>query len=361
MRASRPSRRRRMLAVPAIALTALFATGCSADSWPQLAESSPTPSPSATVIAPENQKPPAVAESQAKRILQDVAATVTEADAAMDIELAATRLDGPALAARTTEYALRTAVPETPVPTAIPTDDVEVVLPEATDRWPRTVLMLSKSAGDDTVPPVVLTMTQQDPWSGYKVTNMAEMSADAAFPEVAAAWLGTSMVPDDSAFLSMPPGELAESFADVVDAGEQSASYGLFDDLALNLATSIRDSRQAVVQNLADNGAAETSQTAFDIIPADAPPVSLATLGSGAIVSVSLIDTETVTPTSADAVIRFGDNAQAKALTGVEESAKGVTTKYEFQLFFSVPSQGSTEQIRLLAVRQDLLSVEVIK
>ena len=361
MRATTTDRRRRLLALPALAVTALLASGCSPDSWPQFGEGTPSPSPSATVIAPENQKPPAVTESQAKRILQEVSTTLSDADAAMDIALAGTRLDGPALTARTTEYALRTALPETPVPAVIPTDDVEVVLPEATDRWPRTVLLLSKDAADDTVPPVILTMTQQDPWSSYKVTNMAEMSADAVFPEVAAPWLGTSLVPDDSAFLSLPPSELAATFADIVDAGETSASYGLFDEISQNLAQSIRDSRQAVVQNLADNGAAETSQTAFDIIPADSAPVSMATLDSGAIVAVSLVDTESVTPTSADAVIRFGDNAQAKALTGVTESAKGVTTKYEFQLFFSVPSQGSTEQIRLLAVRQDLLSVEVIK
>ncbi|MFV1050306.1 hypothetical protein QML16_29765, partial [Klebsiella pneumoniae] len=128
-----------------------------------------------------------------------------------------------------------------------PTDDVEVVLPEATDRWPRTVLMLSKSTGDDTVPPVVLTMTQADPWSNYKVTNMAEMSADAAFPEVAASWLGTSLVPADSAFLSVPPDEVAAAFADVVDNGEKSESYGQFDELALNLAKSITDSRQSLV------------------------------------------------------------------------------------------------------------------
>ncbi|MFJ4174278.1 glycosyl transferase [Microbacterium sp. NPDC089696] len=356
-----PTPRRRLLAIPALALTAVIATGCSADSWPQFGEGTPTPSPSATVIAPENQKPPAVTEAQAKRILEEVSSTLADADTAMDIELAKTRMDGPALAARTTEYALRSAVPETPVPTVIPTDDVEVVLPEATDRWPRTVLMLSQSTGDDTVPPVILTMTQQDPWSPYKVTNIAEMSADAVFPDVAAAWLGTSLVPADSAFLSLQPGQLAAAFADVVDAGDASASHGLFDDTALNLAKSIQDSRQTVVQNLADSGAAETSQTSFDIVPADSAPVSMTTLGSGAIVAVSLIDSESVTPTSADAVIRFDQNAQAKALTGVTESAKGVTTKYEFQLFFSVPAQGSTEQIKLLAVHQDLLSVEVIK
>lgn len=361
MRVNRPARRVRLLALPALALTAVLATGCSAESWPQFGEGTPTPSPSATVIAPENQKPPAVAEGQAKRILEEASATIADADSAMDLDLAKTRLDGPALAARTTEYELRTALPDTVAPAGIPTDDFEVILPEATDRWPRTVLMLAKSDGDDTVPPVLLTMTQQDPWSNYKITNIAEMSADAVFPQVAATWLGTSMVPDDSAFLSIPPGELAETFADVVDAGEKSPSYGLFDELSQNLAQSIRDSRQAVVQNLADNGAADTSKTAFDMIPSDSAPVSMTTLDSGAIVSVSLIDTEKVTPTSSDAVIRFGDNAQAKALTGVTESAKGVTTTYEFQVFFSVPAQGSTEQIRLLAVRQDLLSVEVIK
>jgi len=362
VRAARPKRRRlRLLALPALGVTVLLAAGCSAESWPQLTDSAATPSPTPTVIAPDNQKPPAVTESQATRILNNISATLVEADTNMDIDLAATRLDGPALTARTTEYALRTALPETTPPAAIPTDKVEVVLPEATDRWPRTVLLLSKSTSDDTVPPVILTATQQDPWSNYKVSNIAEMSADVALPEVAASWLGTSLVPADSAFLSVPPSELAAAFADVVDTGETSASYGLFDEQALALATSIRDSRQAVVQTLADNGAAETSSAAFDMAPTADAPVSMTTLDSGAIVSVALTDAETIAPTSADAVIRFGDNAQAKALTGVSESAKGVETTYEFQLFFSVPAQGSSEQIRLLAVRQDLVSVKVIK
>lgn len=361
MRGEGPARRRRLLALPALGLTAVLAAGCSADSWPQLGDASASPSPSPTVVAPDNQKPPAVTEAQAKRILKTASETVVEADSALDIDLAATRLDGPALAARTTEYALRANIADKALPAAIPTDDVEVVLPEATDLWPRTVLMLSKSTGDDTVPPVLLTMTQADPWSNYTISNMAEMSADAVFPEVAATWLGTSLVPSDSAFLTMPPAELAPAFADVVDEGEKSEFYGQFDELALSLAQSITDSRQAVVKGLADKGAADTSTAAFDMLPSDDEPISMTTLDSGAIVAVSLMDTETVTPTSSDVVIRFGDNAEAKALTDATESAKGVETTYEFQLFFSVPAQGSTEQIRLLAVHQDLLSVKVIK
>jgi hypothetical protein len=356
----RVERRRRRLTLPALALATVVMTGCSAESWPQFSSETASPTPTPTVIAPENQKPPAVTEKQAERILQSISETLATADADRDLDLAATRLDGTALAGRSTDYKLRGAIADRPVPAAIPTDRVEILLPQATDAWPRTVLMLSKSS-DDTVAPVILTMTQQDQWSNYKVTNIAETQASVEVPNLAPAWAGTTLVPPDLTFLALAPGDLAEAFADVVDAGEKSTYYDLFDEVALELATSIQQSRQTVVQALADNGAAETSKAAFGIAPTDQEPVSMATLDSGAIVAVSLVDSETITPTSSDAVIKFGDNAEAKALTGVEESAKGVKTTYGLQLFFSVPTSVSGEQIRLLAVHQDLLNVEVIK
>ncbi|MGM7677608.1 glycosyl transferase [Microbacterium sp. A94] len=354
--------RRRLLALPALGVAALLFAGCSGDSWPQFDSATPSPTPSPTVVTPENQKPPAVTEAQASRILQEISTTLSEADTALDIDLAATRLDGAPLDARRTDYTLRGTLTDRPLPAIIPTDTIEVLLPQATDTWPRTVLALSKSKTDETLPPVVLTMTQNDPWANYKVTNIAEMQASAEVPQLAPAWLGTSLITDNAAaFLALTPDEVAAAFADVVDAGESSESYELFDPVAITLAESIKASRDAVVQSLVDNGAAETSSTAFDITPSSAEPTALATLDSGAIVAVSLVDSETIAPTSDDAVIRFGDNAEAKTLTGVEEASKGVVTTYGLQLFFSVPSQGSTAQVRLLAVDQDILNVEVIK
>nr|WP_206705999.1 glycosyl transferase [Microbacterium ginsengiterrae] len=354
--------RRRLLVLPALGLAGLLFAGCSSDSWPQFGEATPTPTPTPTVITPENQKPPAVTEAQASRILQDISATLEEADAAMDIDLAATRLEGLALDARKTDYALRKSLTDRPLPAVIPTDAIEVLLPQATDAWPRTVLVLSKSKSDDTAPPVILTMTQADPWSDYKVTDIAEMQASTEVPQLAPAWLGTSVITENAAaFLTLAPDEIAAAFADVVDSGEESEYYSAFDPVTIALAESIISSRDAVTQALVDNGAAETSSASFDIEPTDQPPVALATLDSGAIVAVSLVDSESITPTSDDAVIRFGDNAEAKTLTGAEEASKGVVTTYGLQLFFSVPSQGSTEQIRLLAVHQDILNVEVIK
>ncbi len=252
MRVAPAPRRRRMLALPVLGAHGHPRRRVLVGFWPQLGEASPTPSPSPTVIAPENQKPPAVTEAQAKRILKSLAGTVSEADGGARPRPSLHTFRG--TGARCADHRVCPADRSSRtrrLPRAIPTDDVEVVLPESTDQWPRTVLMLSKT-GDDTVPPVVLTMTQADPWSNYKVSNIAEMSADAVFPEVAAAWLGTSLVPSDSAFLTIAPADLAATFADVVDQGEQSESYDTFDDLALSYAKSITDSRQAVIQALAD-------------------------------------------------------------------------------------------------------------
>ncbi|UJP11164.1 glycosyl transferase [Microbacterium sp. KUDC0406] len=358
-RTAQPLLRRLAVAIPAIGLTAVLATGCTADSWPQFdASSSPTPTP--TVVAPDNQKPPAVTEAQASRILKDIAKTVTEADEARDVELATTRLDGAVLQARATDYALGAKNAKLGIPAPLPADKVEVVLPQAADAWPRTVLMLTK-ANDEKVPPVIFTMTQADPWSNYRIGTMSDMQASAQLPKLAPAWLGTTLVPPDSTFLMMPPNEVAAAFSSVVDEGAKSPHLGEFDEASQKQAEAIVASRAALVKGIADKGAAKTTKVAFDMTPSTFAPVSLATLDSGAIVSVSVVDTQTVTPTTPDAVIKFDGNPEAEALTGAKEAKKGVRTTYGMQLFFAVPAQGASAQIQLLAFHQNILKVEIIK
>ncbi|GAA3945699.1 glycosyl transferase [Microbacterium soli] len=353
--------RRGALALPALVLTGLLATGCTADSWPQPDAASPTPTASPTVVAPENQKQPVVSEKQGQRIVGEIASTLTRADDELDADLAETRLDGAALAGRQTEYTLRERIEGRDTPLVSPLGKVKILLPEATESWPRTVLALTVAEDDETKPPVMLTMTQTDPWANYRVTAMGDMPASGAFPKVAPAWLGTTRVPAESAFLSLAPAELSGAYSDYVDAGDKSEFAGLFDDMAAEFAQSVRDSRAAVVKKAADAGAAKTSKAEFAMTPSDYEPMSLATLDSGAVVAVSVIDTQTVKPTTSDAVIRFGGDEPAKALTGVKEAAKGYITRWGIQLFFAVPAQGSNQQIRLLAYHQDLMNVEVIK
>ena len=76
--------------------------------------------------------------------------------------------------------------------------------------------------------------------------------------------------------------------------------------------------------------------------------MALQTLESGAIVSVNLNETETVTPTTPDAVIKVDGNPIVSTLTGVTQSATGFSTTYSDQLFFYVPAAGSNERIQFL-------------
>ncbi len=356
---TRRSRRNLRLALPALGLSTLLLAGCSPDFWPRIPEA-PEPSPSATVVAPENQQAPAVTESQAAGILRRLAATIAEADETRDADLLALRMSGAPLQERLTDYALRAKIEDRALPAAIPTDRIRILLPQAQEAWPRTVLLLAEDATDTATAPVILILVQDDPWQAYRVTYLAEMQAAAELPDLAPAWLGGQLVPPDSPFLRMPPENLAAAFAEVVDTGAASEYFGIFDEATLALVDSIVASREGVVTALADHGAAKTSKVEFEMRLSGSAPISLSTLDSGAIVAIDLIDWEKVAPTTSFAVIEL-KNEEAKALTGVGEAAKGVETTYSLQLFFAMPSTGSTDPIRLLAVHQKLLSVEVIR
>ncbi|MDQ4213290.1 glycosyl transferase [Microbacterium capsulatum] len=359
-RASAPRRRRALLLVPAVGVAAALLSGCTPDIWPHPAVS-PTPKPTTTQAAEVGQQAPAVTDAQAARILGSISATLADADKKLDTNLAGTRLDGPALDARKTAYAVRGSVGDFALPASIPADKIKILVPQAYDSWPRTVLMLVDHGADQKVAPLILTMTQKDPWSEYKIGYVAEMQASAKLPDMAPAWLGAKLTPPDSPFLVAEPKKLGADFADVIDNGDKSSSYKLFDKTALDFVKAVQDSRASVQKALKDANADSTSSLSFAASAGTAVPVAMSSIDSGAIVSVTVQDSQTIKPTSADAVIKLDKNPSAKALTGVDSSAKGFVSVYGVQLFFSVPAQGSNAKITLLAASQQLLSVTEIK
>lgn len=357
--------RRGFIVFPAVAISALLFAGCSSDAWPQLGgAASPSPSPSETVIVPEGQQQPAVTQAQAERILADVAATVVEADEAKDAELAATRLAGAALAERKTDYKLRAAIKDREPMPSIPAKPLAVLLPQQYDGWPRTVMSIVYDKDDATVAPTIMLMTQQDPWSEYKVGYLANLEASAELPGVAPADIGAIQVQPDSPFLVIEPGDLAAAYADVLNKGDQSEYAGLFDLANDHFHASVADKRSQQLEAFNKTGK-KTATLTFSSTVGPEAPLALATLESGAIVAVNINETDTVKPTNKDAVIKLNDknnpNPTVKTLTGVDQSATGFTTTYSDQLFFYVPGQGSTEKIRLLGYSSNILSAAVIK
>ncbi|GAA1965255.1 glycosyl transferase [Microbacterium deminutum] len=351
------SGRRAFAVLPVVAVSALLFSGCSADSWPQLGQSA-TPTPTATVIVPEGQQAPAVTKAQAERIISRVAHTAAKADDARDESLAATRLDGTVLAARATNYALRGSIADYKAPAPILTKPLEIVLPQAYDGWPRS--MMAVVDDQKTKTSSIMVLTQADAWSPYKLSYEASLEASTLMPDLAPTYIGATQVPPDSSFLVMPPNKVAAAYSDIINHGEKSKYFDMFEAQGDHLRDSIASDRKKRLDEF-NKTASNTGSLTFTSGPGAHDPFALATLESGAIVAVNVNETDTVKPTNSDAVIKLENNPTVKTLAGADQSATGFSTTFTDQIFFYVPGQGSNEKIRLLGYSSDILDAKVIK
>lgn len=352
------TRRRGFVVVPALLTGSLLFAGCSADAWPQL-ESTSTPSPSPTIVDVEDQQAPAVTEAQAGQILERISQTVAQADANLNADLAATRLGGAALAERRANYTLRTKFSDYPAIPAIPAGSLQIVLPQAFDGWPRTVLGVVQSDDAGATTSKIMMMTQDDPWANYKVVYTGDLGASTELPSLAPHYIGAAQVPPDSSFLVVAPDELAAAYADVLDKGSSSTHAGLFDEAGDKFAQNVASDRQSRLDQF-NQTATNTATLTFAASAGSEAPLALSTLESGAIVAVTVHETDTVTPANSDVVIKLDGNREVQGLTGVTESATGVSSTFADQLFFYVPAQGSTDKIRLLGSTSHIIDAKVL-
>ena len=349
--------RRSLIVIPAVAVSALLFAGCSAESWPVLG-GSPTPTPTETVLVQEGEQAPAVTEAQAARILDRIAATVADADAAVDIDLASSRLEGTPLAERATNYKLRAAIADYAAPAAIPTKPVFPLLPQAYEGWPRTVMAVVADEANKTAS--IMMLTQQDQWADYKLSYLASLEAETTMPDLAPAYIGAPGVQPDSPFLLMPPQDVATAYADILNHADDSEYAGMFESAGDQFRVGVAADRQKRLDVFNQTGTGTGSLT-FEAAAGATAPLALTTLESGAIVAVSLTETDIAKSTNPEAFIKTGDNRAVKMLTGLDQSLSGFTTTFSDQLFFYVPSQGSSEKIRLLGYASDILDAKEIK
>ncbi|MDR2294070.1 MAG: glycosyl transferase [Microbacterium sp.] len=352
--------RRSLIAIPALVVSGALLSGCTADAWPKFDEPTATPSATPTVIVPEDQETPSVTEQQAEKILDRIATTAAAADSSLSIDVASTRLSDAVLAARATNYTLRSTLPDVHALTAVPSKPYQIIVPEAKSGWPRTILAVWQDEADTTVAPRILIATQNDAWSPYKVSYLAQLEASAQTPNLAPAELGANLVRPDSSLLVMAPDQVAAAYSDVLDKGaasEFAPSFNLDVDTFLPKITA---GRQEQLNTFNATAEGQTGTLEFAARAGASAPVALMTVDNGAIVAVSVEETETSKPTVADAVIKLDGNPKVTALTGVTQSQTGFQTTYSDQLFFFVPGQSSGEKIRLLGFSSDILKAEVL-
>lgn len=351
--------RRAFIVLPVMLASAVALSGCTAESWPQVEASTPTPTPTPTVITPEDQKPPVLLESQATRILAQISESAAAADEAMDPAAAGERLGGPVLDARETNYTLRGAIAEYASPTAVP-ENWKVLLPQASDTWPRSFLAIYWDETQTAVPPAIMMVTQQDQWSDYKLEYSAEMEAGIELPKLAPTTIGATAVNPDNTFLQVAPAELGTMYADLIANGDQSEYADIYDLAGDTFREQLVAKRQEVLTTFQQSSTG-TGEMTFSTETTDEYTPALATLDSGAIVAVTINDVYSPRSTNTEASIKLGDDPIVSTLTGVSESKVGFKTTYQAQLFFYVPAQGSTEQIRLLGYSSSILGAEELK
>ncbi|GAA1000001.1 hypothetical protein [Subtercola frigoramans] len=354
---------------PALVLCVVAAGGVSVPAQGALADTATpvpvstdgTPAPSSTpsettgtptpVPTPESGPPPVVSETQLDAVLARVSATTTAADAASDATALAARVTGPALELRTATYKIRAADPSYPAPQVIPVGPASVVLPQATESWPRTVFAIAENT-DATVAPLSLMMVQDTPRSAYKVYYAIPLEPDTTLPPVAPATVGTSRLADDSKLLSITPADAATGYADILAVGDQSPYFDKFDATGDTLRTSVgvdyKNAKKAALPN--------TASIEFAKVAGAGEIISLATNQSGAIVALNIRESETVKVVEAGATV--SPEGGVKAASGVTSSTKGTEAIYDYQLLFYIPPSGDTSKVRLLGFAQGLLSAK---
>lgn len=348
---------RASVAVPVVLVGTLVLAGCSSDYWPQFGGSTATPTstPIATDLPGQGKDtpPPAVTGPQLDNIVNSIAKTASKADGTLDATLAATRFSGPALDARTGDYALRTKKSDAPAEQAIPSNSVSLALPEATNDWPRVVSAVVHDPKDSKAAPLDLVMIQKTPRDNYTVEYAIALEADANVPDLPPANIGTSIVPPDSKLLSVAPNKLADYYGDVLQNGDKSKYYNLFDSKTDKLAPQVGAAYKASqIANLP-----KTASLTFASQAGSDGPIAMATNDSGAIVATSLNEVSTLKPVEAGATVSTS-NPNVQALTGVTDSTKGLETTYGYQLLFYVPPAESKSKIVMLGFTQALLGAK---
>ncbi|WP_306231210.1 hypothetical protein [Agrococcus beijingensis] len=352
-----PRRKRRfgLLALPVVAVVGL--TGCGPQYWPS-AEPTAQPTGAPTPTSLEETLPPvALTENQFGRVLEATRAAVVEADAALNPDIAAQRLAGPALEARTTSYQVRTQNGEIAAVAGIADGEVELLLPQQTEIWPRSVMAIV-GWQDGTQAQSALTFQQADARSDYKLVYITTLASGVQLPAVASPTIGAASLPGDTPLLQRRPNEITAAYADVLLNGAESQFNAWFreegDALRAEIGRPAKDAQRALPEF-------ELSTLEWSAAEDEQAPILLVNNEGGALMASSFLETQRATP--ADEGVEIEAQAGAGILAGVQQSTRGIETTYQIQVLFSVPPADAPEgtQIQVVGYSQALVSAREVQ
>ncbi|KTR85404.1 hypothetical protein [Leucobacter chromiiresistens] len=385
-RAMRIGRRARR-AIPVLGIaTVLGLTGCSAEYWPQVGpkqvEETPTAQPSSIAPVP-------VTEAQLHRIVEQISAAANRGDDELDAAALEERFVDDALAQRTANYQIRSAVPDyAVVPPRITDEELDYALVQSTESWPRTAFITvasesgktdadaaadgtadgseDASAAEDeaasgadaaeqqTSPSLALILTQQSPQENFEVSRVIALRGGISMPQAAPAEDGTALLSNDIETLVLPPGQVGDAYAALLQNGTEAPEADLFDLESDTLLENYGRARAAAAQQQSDDKD-QTMKYSATARQGDTPAVALSTGAGGALVATTVIDEQIVDAAGG----RFKPQAQGAitALSGLEGEQERLVQQVAHQMLFFVPSKSDGAKIELLGVTSELVGV----
>ena len=343
-RGRRAGRATSIVVIPVLGLGGL--TSCASET-PDPVVSDPVSETQPATPAPY----PAVTEAQFQKILGRVARQVGAADEALDPALLEPRMAEPALTIRQAAYRLRSANSELGTFVTIPERGVQVVVPQQSRSWPRTVFAVVKDPAAADAPSLGIVLRQESPRTNYQLHYVVTLAPDTVLPSFPAPTLGTARLARESQLLLLSPENTVTGYADILERGRDSSVWGNFDVLTDVLFTVVGPEGQ----DLRQESFGSDLLLDLTITEPEYLSIALATSDNGGIVFGVLNEVELVRPVQSGATVNASDSA--RVFSGLPESVTGFEAVYEMHVLWQVPATGSQERIRVLGYTYHLIDV----
>lgn len=338
--------RRALGFISVFGVSAVLLSGC-------VSPSSTTPTPIPSPTESDDGTYVSVVPEQFDRIYRRLIGVLDTADNSLLASDASERLAGAAFRFRSAEYTVKKTDKSLVDLFNIPDGNVRLLLPQQTDTWPRSVFAIIDNKLDPKAPSIAVVMTQESALENYKLVYYMGLEPGVKIPPVATPAKGTTVLPSDTQVLMLTPTQAAVEYGDVLQNGENSeyAFQIAPDSLQEQVGSNAKAKRTKQLEGTAKF---EWKQSLTE----DAPLV-FATLDAGAIVAITLQESEIVRPAGQGAAISA--TGAVKALAGRDASLIGLEADYQYQLLLYVPSIGSASQIRLLGYSYALVAAKEIQ
>lgn len=285
---------------------------------------------------------PVLTEEQFTRVLNSVAATVAEADAAKDQKLLEPRVGGQALQDRSANYTIRATAPDYQAREAVAANELLSRIVSTDRAWPRTVIAVTKS--DQNVVPQVLVLTQATARENYKLSSTARILPGMTLPPPERS--GEAEVPSDSKDgVATSPDAALSAFAQAL-TDPQSEARGKFADSAF-----LNDTRDLQAKLVNDSKDANFTFK-HTVVPGSL--VAFRASDGGLIVTGNLTFTVEATPKSENATLTLTDDG-SKALAGGESTQKGFTLEFTEHAVLIIPAGSDPGPTTVVAAERALV------